>query len=603
MRVIISLDNKKLGHFLENCPEDYHYIYLGERNEKINRLLKEHTFTELKVDDYDDSSKDSFLKSYIDLIGKLGLKYNSIYWWVTFTSAKNPFMSKLLPNLFVFYSLVNRLKKNPGGNVLVINPPIGICSSIAKYCLVNSIELKILSTPLYRLTEVIKQIIISGISEIFFIYQTWKKIHISNKYLRNKFVSQDKQEGKYYVLRSWLYARSFDESNKYHDAFFGILPEYLVKKGQKLVIVGGIIGDYESIVRRIVSNNEYLIIPQEYLIKYVDPIKAVADTYLHRIRIREKIELDGLDITDILKSEISENYKYTAGEYLHTYYIRRMLNLIDVDTFTTTYENNPWEKVCFYTLKEYSPETRTIGYQHVPLSKAHLGMFMTKYEKEVIPMPDKINTIGKITKELLQKDGHYEKSKLTASCALRFQLLPASEMTRRKRSSRILIALRGEFSLSVRLANFVYLGLKDNRQYKIIIRPHPALPFERFKNGLIFNVSSSPNFSISNTTSVKEDLQEVDIVIYEGSAVAVEALAMGIPVIHIDLNDPASWDSLFQCDYFRRVVNREKDLQATIKSIYSLNDDEYYHQQAEARQYVEELVNEVTEQRLNEFIV
>ena len=70
MAVIISLDNKKLRHYLENCIKKYYYVYLGERREDISQLLNEHAFKEIKIDDYDGSFKDRFLQLYIDLIGK-----------------------------------------------------------------------------------------------------------------------------------------------------------------------------------------------------------------------------------------------------------------------------------------------------------------------------------------------------------------------------------------------------------------------------------------------------------------------------------------------------------------------------------------------------
>ena len=108
---------------------------------------------------------------------------------------------------------------------------------------------------------------------------------------------------------------------------------------------------------------------------------------------------------------------------------------------------------------------------------------------------------------------------------------------------------------------------------------------------------------VSSTASLKQELQEVDIVLHEGSTLAVEALVLGVPVIHVDLNDIASWDSLFECKRFRWVVTREEYLPKTIELIYSLSDGEYYRQQAQARQYIEDLANEVTEQRLNDFIL
>ncbi|MFC1941140.1 hypothetical protein ACFLWL_01840, partial [Chloroflexota bacterium] len=290
-------------------------------------------------------------------------------------------------------------------------------------------------------------------------------------------------------------------------------------------------------------------------------------------------------------------------DYIHHLYTKRLLNVIKVDTFTTTYENRPWERICFLTIREYSPQTTIIGYQHAPLSKASLDMRLSKYERNIVPMPDKINTTGKITKDFLERYGNHDKNKVKTSCALRFESFPASEIARRKTSHRILVALRGIRSTAIGLVNFVYRALKDSEQYKIIVRTHPALPPERFIDGLDFDISSCKNISISTSTSVKQDLQDADILIYEGTAMAIEALVMGMPVIHIALNEIISPDPLFQCEHFKYTGGREEDLPKTIETIYQLTDDEYYYQQMMAMKYVRDYVFDITEERLGEFIV
>ena len=123
----------------------------------------------------------------------------------------------------------------------------------------------------------------------------------------------------------------------------------------------------------------------------------------------------------ICQAEISKDYRCTAvGEYLHSYYIKRVLKFFDIDTFTTTYENNPWEKVCLLTLKKYSPHTHIIGYQHAALSRASINMFMSDDEKEKIPLPDRIITIGDATKSILEKLGNHNPNKMRVGCGLRF---------------------------------------------------------------------------------------------------------------------------------------------------------------------------------------
>ena len=603
MEIIISRDKEKLRCFLESGSGNYRYIYLGEKDRDTGQLLDRRDFKEIKIDDYDEAFKEKFVEAYIDLIGKLGLEHSSVYWWVTNTAAKNQFASNFFNNLFIFYTLATKLDKNRETDILIINPPGEICGSIKKYCRSNSINFKILDSRPPHIFMAVKELMAYGISRLYFIYKTWEKKYISNKYLKPKFARQFQRHEKYYVLRSWFYSSSINEANKYRDSFFGILPEFLVKTGRRLLIIAGIMGDYESIVKRIASNDHF-IVPQEFFITYIDPIRAVIDIHFHKIRLKGKIDFNGCDVTDIAHAEIDKEFKSSniLDNYIFRYYTKRLLNVVKIDTFTTTYENRPWERVSFQAIREHSPQTYIIGYQHAALCPAFVDMRLSRHEKDIVPVPDKINTIGKVTRDFLEKYGNYVRSKIKESCALRLERPAALDIACRRHSHRLLLILGGILSRAIDMVNFTYRALKDSEQYQIIIRTHPALSFEQFKSGLDSDISRARNFSISAGTPVKRDLQEADIVIYDASTISIEAVMMGIPVIHIDLNDILSFDPLFQCAYLKWTVNSEEKLRKTIEEIYQLDETEYYRQQTLARQYVQDYVGEVTDERLGEFI-
>ncbi len=182
MEFIISLNDKSLRSFLKSRAKKYHYVQLGERKEYINRLLNQRGCSEIEIGSYDDLSKEGFLQSYIDFIGKLGEKYSSIYWWATFTASKNRFISKLSPNLFVFSSLIKALEENPEKDIVVINPPAEICSSIKKYCRSNAITCKLITGPLNSILEFMKRPAEQIVNTVHFTFDSWRNIHLSKKY-------------------------------------------------------------------------------------------------------------------------------------------------------------------------------------------------------------------------------------------------------------------------------------------------------------------------------------------------------------------------------------------------------------------------------------
>jgi len=606
MEVIVSLDDKKLRRYLKSCPKQYHYVYPGDKTGDIDQWLNEYALSEIKLDNYDESFKESFLQAYVDLIGRLGRQYNSIYWWVTFTASKNRFVSRLSQNLFLFYSLTSALKQNPDKNTVLINPPEEICGSIKQYCLEHSIDFRMLHNSTDSVLESLKHAAELILNTMLFIFDSWRKISLARRHLDKKFAREVPPAIKYYVIRSWFYESSINQNHEYRDSFFGRLPEHLVRRGKKLLVVAGILGDYRTIVTKIANQNSYLIIPQELFLQYTDPLKAIFATCTHQIRVKGKIDFEGYDVSDLVRVEIEKNFRseifrVLLSDYMHYYWMKRLLNRVKVDTFTTTCENNPWERMCIMALRQHSPETRILGYQHTVAPQASANMFVSQYEKDIIPMPDRILTVGMAPRKIMERYGDYTAGQVQEACALRFEYLFNIRPGPRTRSNHILLALEGVFEV-YQMVNYVLRELKDATSYSVKIRTHPVLPLSHIRHKLHYDVSSLPHVSLSENTPLKDDLEESDMVIYWGSTVALEALMLGKPVINFDAGDALSYDPLFECHHLKWTVNKQMNLVEVIEKIYNMSDEEYERQLKLAREYLSDYFYEITEERLDRFL-
>jgi hypothetical protein len=605
MEVVVSNCNSKFKRFIKKSGKKYDYVYYGLKDSKIVEFLKESSFEEIKVSDYSERFKEEFFQAYTDLVGNIGAKLNSIYWWASFTASKNRFMSRLLPNLLDYYTICNKIRNNPSKDILLISPPRAIIHTIKQYCIQNSIELKSLDSPINDYFLRIKDGIVHFREIINFVLKNWVKIIMVRILFRNCLPEECNKES-FYVLRTWVYESSINSDNKFSDSFFGRLPEFLTARGEKVIILAGIVNNYKNIIKRMSKCNEdYLVIPQEYFLKFSDIVRIVLKVYYNRINFKDKIKLYELDVTSIIQDEVDKNFRessFVRTELLQRYIIKNMLKQCSIHTFTTTYENNPWEKICILSLREYSPSTKIIGYQHAVISRASANMYISKEEIPFIPMPDKVVTTGDITKSILEKYGSYPRNSIKSSCALRHEYIYELKMKDFTRSCKILVALEGVYEC-YKLVNFVFNALSNTKDFQVIIRTHPARPFDRIKNDLCFDIDSHTNYSVSNQKSLKDDLSEVDILIYWGSTVSMEALMMGIPVIHVSLDDIVTVDPLFDCSHLKWTVRNVEELQEVILQIYNLPEQSYLDQYNEAKSYIEKYLKKVTNKRLSEFIV
>lgn len=602
MSILVFKNLRKFKAYLKKVDVKHGYIYFEEKNGEIDKYLDKSLLEKVDFNNYSENLKEEFFRTYIDLIGRIGAELDSIYWWASFTASKNRFISKLLPSLLSYYVICDKLKTDPAKNLILISTQSQIISSLKQYCKDNHIKFGVFDNFSVNSYLEFKKAVTYFLRIIYFISENWRRVFFAKLYFKKEFEKDIIKQG-YYVLRTWAYSSSISVDNKFSDPFFGSLSKFLKVKKIKFMVLAGIINNYKATAKGLSKCKDNLVITEEYFLKYFDIIRAALKVFFNKVKLKNKAIFYGLDVSRIVQSELDKDYVlYMRKGILQEYIVINMLRYFKISTFTLTYENNPWEKIIFQTLRKYSPLTKIIGYQHAVITKASANMFVSREEMSVMPMPDKVITVGEITKDIMERFGSYPRNKIYSSCALRQEYIYGLTRKDFSRGNVLLVALEG-VPECYKLVNFVFAALCGNGNYKVVIRTHPERSFDKIKKDLQFDINQYNNFSVSIKKTLKDDLINADILIYCGSTVSLEALMMGIPVIHVNLGDIISVDPLFECSHLKWTVKYAEELEKVILKIYSLSEKDYLEQYGLARSYIESYLRKVTDDRLQEFII
>ena len=605
-KIFIFQSTKNIEAYLKQISDtttrNHKFIYFGELDRDTRNLLEKHGIYEFERSKRDETYRDLFLQEYIDLVGMIGKEQNTRTWWATDMASKNRFKSNLPYLLHQFLEVIETVKNEDFDHLIFINPSWVILDSLKKVFRENNLKFVCLEDCFRKWVEVgfawckrILSIIVNALRVSMWKYYAQSKLkHVTKEnILRNK---------SYYVIKTFIYDRSFSNNGIYRDAFFGSLPEFLKGKKQTL-IYANILGNYKLCIDRISKCPSPVIFPIELFLSYTDIIKALIQVLFCKIKIKKEVFFFGYDVSHIINNELLRTYNgIPFYQLLHYWATKNLIHNLSVETFLLTYENNPWEKMCMMAFREYSPKTKIIGYQHTVVPQASANMFISRKEQDIIPIPDKILTVGKVPKEIMEKYGSFAKGQIESSCGLRFEYLFETSQNERKRSGHILVVLEGIFEV-YKMINYILRELQGNTKYQVTVRTHPVLPLNSITHKLDYRMHDIQNINISHNLSLKKDIEWADIVIYWGTTVALEALSIGKPIIHYEMDSILSYDPLFECDYLKWAVSDKAPLIPTIDEIYSFNDEQFASEQRNAKAYLSRYFFPVTEEGLNKFLV
>jgi hypothetical protein len=257
-------------------------------------------------------------------------------------------------------------------------------------------------------------------------------------------------------------------------------------------------------------------------------------------------------------------------------------------------------------LRAESPGLLIMGCQHSVVPQSAAGMFLSPWENNFIPHPDRVLTTGMKTADILKRYSCFSSEKIHTGCALRYQYLYDFELLPRRllenQPFTILVALEGVMEV----AELLIYAMDQARKLPDIrfnVRTHPVLSLDSILESFGKSESDLPkNMFISTVGIVSDEIARCDAILYWGTTLALEALMMGRPVIHFDRGDVLNYDPLFEFTDFKWLVKDDKHMQDVLDQIQGLKDTEYILLQDKGRDYIEQYLAKEDESSLIHFL-
>jgi surface carbohydrate biosynthesis protein (TIGR04326 family) len=255
---------------------------------------------------------------------------------------------------------------------------------------------------------------------------------------------------------------------------------------------------------------------------------------------------------------------------------------LDAHTIIYPFENRSWEKMLVLAWQNSGHKPRLFGYQHAAITPRHTSLFMTDGEWDATALPDRVITTGEEARKILIGTGRYPEQKVVSGIALRQSSTAGKKREGKSELRRLLVVLSSSIEEYTKSIRFIDSAFAAENEYEIILRSHPTIPLEAALRLLPpvrfpYRVSSKP--------TVAEELHNSDAVLYVSSTIAVEAIAVGLPVVYIDIGDFMNPDPLFDFSEFKWSVTDPAQLIPILKGINKLTAPDLEQRRAAGRAY------------------
>jgi len=515
----------------------------------------------------------SLRQPYIDYIGKLSLERNSLTWWAGRLSEKNPYVSKTFLHACYIKVCADILKKYPNESLVFLVEKRAVRRAI----------LKNLSTSNLKHIESEGESIREALNDLkeFIMYKGWFLLNNIYRIAISKYAYCMQKRAKLrkplVLIHTIIDRRSFDEKGSYHESYFGRLPDHLKKSGKNVIVVPHVWGTvpYQKTVDNMAKSENVFLVPHAFL-SVGDIFSAFFTTLANTPKKTVFPRFVDMDISELVYEDLKNDWigMRVASDMLFYYLVKRLKEKqLHLDTVIYTFENQSWEKVLCSAVRKFYPSADLIGYQHSAFSLMHLNHFFSRYESNIVPLPDRIVTTGRHAKDIFIESG-YPAEKVAQGGAVRYVYLLGSKMSTKrwnKDKPIILVTPSIESSEAVELIWKTFKAFRHRSEYKVVIKCHPVMPFEKISGHL--NIKFPEHFVISNTP-VAELLKESNVLLYTDSTTCVEAIATGVPPVHVESDLSIDLDKLDFNPGARASARSAEEIVKRVEDVISMDERE-----------------------------
>ncbi|MEH6632314.1 MAG: hypothetical protein V7776_15975 [Halopseudomonas aestusnigri] len=554
------------------------------------------------------------IEAFVKMMGELATLNNAHpLWWATAVSVRNRVNSVTITqadNWIIISRIFSYAKKNHLEVIVTPNAPPLIARATA--LLANSLGIHTNYKPpttIFRRSKQIAKLMKEALRSVKWIYKT-KQIY------RNHKISGAPT----YLIRSFTYQSAFLNDDKYKDPFFGSLSDHLEKMGRNPVTIIQGFTDRLECYASISSAQKGTLVPFEIFQSIMDPFaqltKILFSAVFRPLKYPQTLNLDRSHLPEPLQHLAKINWASLARvdleEAIWTIQLphlmteaagERIANSYNISCFITTCEANPWELMLTKGLRNNSTPFPILGYQHSVVPLAAICMFTSFEEQKLRPSPDNILTTGSAPAHILQYYGEGNKGRVLPACALRYEYLfkNPTEDDRHTPISNVLVALEGLMEVSDMVAYLIHEA-PLNPNVTFAVRSHPVLSLEDILFCIGYKEALPSNVVTSALSTLEQDLVKCDAVLYWGTAVAIEALLYGKPLINFSKGGIFNYDPLAELNEFKLCTNVNTPLKDSINLIDSWQNKTFEYKKLTAQNYAREYFHPVTREAMTSFL-
>ena len=258
------------------------------------------------------------------------------------------------------------------------------------------------------------------------------------------------------------------------DRYFGGLVDHLASRGERAVIAGSVIDDFDAWLRYLARPHGTPLVSTYHLTGPRDVARAWRQTLVTR---RLAVPRDASVPVRLLSSSLrGDPLARMEGALLHVAF-GRLLDRNPAARVIHMYENNAWERAVDLAARRRKRDV--IGYLHCAISPAHPKFHVTDVEAPLRPAPDRIVCTGPAAREVLLRLGHHDPARVDAGCALRRPSSPRVDRRPRRRELRTVLALFEGLWTMVPFLRLLQQSLDELAADVVIeVRAHPVLSVE-----------------------------------------------------------------------------------------------------------------------------
>lgn len=532
------------------------WLYLGNSYGtllKWENILGESSLIPFLADKVERKTK-ALRRPYIELIGSIGDRLNSLAWDLSRVAEKND--SKLFLNCCHLSIAIDEIEKKRFPMLIVIED----------YSLSESIEDEVVKRKLGRVKKLYSKSVLERISDGRAVrtYQYLKsavgflKRNLRQKTLANKYLPVNKDvifRDKSVFLHTFTNDSCFHPDGEFREKYFGKLNSLIRQWGKNLVIIPNINFCGMEIVNILKwcgkSKESFIFIVQ--FITLMDILKAVfLPLKISYLKIGKCI-IEDKDVTGLFRKQLSDECRspFNMEAYMYYCFIKNIAgNILKIDLFVDVYEGHILERAIRRGLKDFMPHCRTVCFAHAAFCSNQLCYFPSKGTASSYLLPSIIFCTGKGYRDVLVNEG-VPRDILKISGSFRYERVierlysENNVMTVNKGNNikkKIILAL----PLSIEDATELFIkgvaAFKDT-DFNVVVCRHPMMS-EKYLLSLV-GTSLPNNFCFSKKTTGQE-IMDCDLILCTATTVSIEGIALGIPVITLKRScgltiDPVDW--------------------------------------------------------------